>query len=140
MSFCVLFVNYNIELHQTHSSHVCKKIKIFSIKYFFPTLVPLSGVGTTSCCNKQSAVILTSGRLTSTLLKTGVGADDCKCSWDHLNRTGLSCLRKHGRAWDNKFCPLQTLLSFCDRTPSALTRAPSSSSKYRVSSFINILK
>jgi hypothetical protein len=42
---------------------------------------------------------------------------------------GLTCLPKHGGARDNKFdpsddWPLQTLLSFRDRTPSALTARP----------------
>jgi hypothetical protein len=53
------------------------------ILLLFPTRIPV-GVGTTcfsSCCDKDSAFI-TTGRLTSTLLKTGVGANDCKCSRD----------------------------------------------------------
>jgi hypothetical protein len=47
---------------------------------------------------------------------------------------GLKCLPKHGGARDNKFghpsanWPLRTLLSFRDRTPSALTTAPLRSS------------
>jgi hypothetical protein len=37
-----------------------------SILFLLPTLVPLSGVGTTcfsSCCDKDSAIIFTTGRL-----------------------------------------------------------------------------
>jgi hypothetical protein len=39
----------------------------------FTTLIPLSGVGTTcvsSCCDKDSAFIITTGRVTSTLLES----------------------------------------------------------------------
>jgi beta-glucosidase/6-phospho-beta-glucosidase/beta-galactosidase len=46
-----------------------------------PTLIPLGGVGTTcfsSCCDKDSAIIFTTGRLPD----TGVGANDCKCNRD----------------------------------------------------------
>jgi hypothetical protein len=49
-----------------------------------PTLIPLSGVGTTcfsSCCDKDSEIIFTTC-LTSTVLETGVGANDCKCNRD----------------------------------------------------------
>jgi hypothetical protein len=48
------------------------------------TLIPLSVVGTTcfsSCCDKDSAIILATGRLLS-LLETRVGANDCKCNRD----------------------------------------------------------
>jgi hypothetical protein len=55
-------------------------------KYHFPTIAPLNVVGTTcfaSCCDKDSAIILTTGRLPDVnLLETGVGANDCKCSRD----------------------------------------------------------
>jgi hypothetical protein len=73
-------------------------------KYFlFPTLIPLSGtvVGTTcfsSCCDKDSAIIFTPAAcLTSTLLETGMGARDCKCSRDQqLNVSGIYVLtHKH---------------------------------------------
>jgi hypothetical protein len=46
-----------------------------------PTLIPLSGVGTT-CCDKDSAIIFTTGRLPSILLETGAVANNCKCSRD----------------------------------------------------------
>jgi hypothetical protein len=35
-----------------------------------------------SCCDKDSAFIFTTACLTSTLLETGVDANDCKCSRD----------------------------------------------------------
>jgi hypothetical protein len=56
--------------------------KLWSI---FLTLIPLSGVGTcfSSCCDKDSATFLRPAAcLTSTLLETGVDANDCKCSRD----------------------------------------------------------
>jgi hypothetical protein len=78
------------------------------------------------CCDKDSAIIFTTGRLTSTLLETGV-ANDCKCNRDQQ-------LNVASEARDNKFYhpssdwPLRTLLSFRDRTPSTLSAWPSSSS------------
>jgi hypothetical protein len=54
---------------------------IFTLEYLYLlTLIPLSGVGTTcfsSCCDKYSAIIFT-----RTLLETGAGANDRKCSRD----------------------------------------------------------
>jgi hypothetical protein len=51
-----------------------------------PTLIPLSGVGTTcfsSCCDKDSAIFLRPAAcLKSTFLETGVGVNDCKCNQD----------------------------------------------------------
>jgi hypothetical protein len=50
---------------------------VFNLFLFLPTLIPLSGVGTTCFslyCNKDSAIIfMTSACLTSTLLENGVG-------------------------------------------------------------------
>jgi hypothetical protein len=47
-----------------------------------PTIIPLSGVGTT-CFDKDSAIILRSvACLTSSLLETGMGANDCTCNRD----------------------------------------------------------
>jgi hypothetical protein len=65
-------------------------IHVYSCQMFFasslpPSLIPLSGVGTicfSSCCDKDSAIIFTTGRLPSTLFETGVGANDCKCYRD----------------------------------------------------------
>jgi hypothetical protein len=49
----------------------------------------LSGVGTTcfsSYCDKDSAIIFTTGRLLDiNILETEVGANDCKCSRGVLN-------------------------------------------------------
>jgi hypothetical protein len=60
---------------------------IIEIQHLSPTLIPLSGVSATcfsSCCDKDSAIIFLrpAACLTSTLLETGVGANDCKCNWD----------------------------------------------------------
>jgi hypothetical protein len=67
-----------------------------------PTLIPLSGVGTTclsSCCDKDSAIILRPAAcLTSTFLETGVGANA-----NATGTNGLACLPKHGGARDYKF-------------------------------------
>jgi hypothetical protein len=41
-------------------------LKVFTNRLFLPTLIPLSTVGTTcfsSCCDKDSAFIFTTGRL-----------------------------------------------------------------------------
>jgi hypothetical protein len=80
-------------LYKTH----CKRPRLGSVghhwqhcpyhtatSFSFPTLIPLSGVGTTcfsSCCDKDSAIIFTTGRLPD-VNQTGVGANDCKCSRD----------------------------------------------------------
>jgi hypothetical protein len=106
----------------------------------FPTLIPVSGVGTTCFNHKHSVIIFTTGRLplhvTSTLLETGVDANDCKCSREacltsNLLETGvdatnvtttnaagtnsLTCLPKHGGARDDKFwSPIQRLTSTND--------------------------
>jgi hypothetical protein len=57
--------------------------QITSYSFFFLPY-PLSGVSTSyfsSCCDKDSAIILTTGYLSDmTLLETGMGANDCKCS------------------------------------------------------------
>jgi hypothetical protein len=75
----------------------------------------------------------TTGRLTSTLLETGVGANDCKCNWDQqLNvhsTEELEIINFGHPSYDSYDWPLRTLLSFRDRTPSALTAGPSSSSQ-----------
>jgi hypothetical protein len=81
------------------------------------TLILLSGVGTTCFHHdKDSAIIFTTGRLTSTLLETEAGASDCKYSRTNC----LTCLPKHfdhpSYDWT-----LRTLRSFRDRTLSALT-------------------
>jgi hypothetical protein len=47
--------------------------------------IPLSEVGATyfsPCCDKDLVIIFTTDHLTLTLLETGVGANDCKCSRD----------------------------------------------------------
>jgi hypothetical protein len=52
----------------------------------FPTVIPLSGVGTTcfsSCCDKDSAIILRPAACLTSLLGNGVGGNDCKWSRDH---------------------------------------------------------
>jgi hypothetical protein len=71
--------------------------------FLFPTLNPLSGVGTT-CFHHvvikiRHLFLQPATCLTSTLLETGVGANDCKCSRDQQ----ITCLPKHGGARDNKF-------------------------------------
>jgi hypothetical protein len=53
---------------------------------FLPTLIPLSEVSSwynmfSSCCDKDSAFICTTGRLPDDL-ETRVDANDCKCSRD----------------------------------------------------------
>jgi hypothetical protein len=72
--------------------------------FLSPTLIPLSGVGATcfsSCCDKDSAIIFTTGRL-----------PDVNPSWklewvltiaNETGTNGLTCLPKHGGARDNKF-------------------------------------
>jgi hypothetical protein len=58
---------------------------------------------------------------------------------------GLTCLPKHGGARDNKFwspilwLAIETVLSFRDRTPSALTARPSSSSTLNIAIMYNNL-
>jgi hypothetical protein len=92
---------------------------------FLPIL--LSGVGATcfsSCCDKDSAIIFTTGRLTSTLLETGV-----QTTANAAGTNGLTCLPKHGGARDNKFLVTRPMtdqsLSFRNRKPSVLTEEPS---------------
>jgi hypothetical protein len=106
-----------------------------SSSFPFPTL---SWVGTTcfsSYYDKDSAIFLRPAAcLTSTLLENGVGANDCKCSRDQLldvRSTEELEIINFGLfyAW-----PLRTLLSFRDRTPSALTAGPSSSSTAQLTS------
>jgi hypothetical protein len=75
---------------------------LYRILLLPPTLIPLSGVRKTcfsSCCDKDSAIIFTTGRLTSSLLETGVGATIANAT----GTNGLTCLPKHGGARDNKF-------------------------------------
>jgi hypothetical protein len=52
-----------------------------------------------SCCDKDSAIIFTTGRLTSTLLETGVDATTANAA----RTNSLTCLPKHRGARDNKF-------------------------------------
>jgi hypothetical protein len=52
---------------------------VFSFSYPYPT--KWGRYNMFSCCDKDSAFIFTTGRLPDvTLLETGVGANDCKCS------------------------------------------------------------
>jgi hypothetical protein len=88
--------------------------------FLFPTLIPLSEVGTARfhhvVIKIRQLFLRPVASLTWTLLETGVGSNDCKCSRDQR-------LNVHGGARDNKFghpsydWPLRTLLSFTDRTP-----------------------
>jgi hypothetical protein len=56
------------------------------VSLLFPTLIPLSGVGTTSfhhvVIKIRHLFLRMAACLTSTLLETGVDANDCKCSRD----------------------------------------------------------
>jgi hypothetical protein len=74
----------------------------FQYLLLFPTLIPLSEVGTVfhHVVIKTRQLFLPAACLTSTLLETGVGANDCKCNRDQ--RPNVS---KHGGAWNNKFWP-----------------------------------
>jgi hypothetical protein len=98
-----------------------------------PTLIPLSGVVT---CDKDSAIILATGRLPDVI-------PFLKLEWvlttaNATGTNGLTCLPKHGGARNNNFChpsydwPLGTLLRFCDRTPSSLIAEPSSCSQFLI--------
>jgi hypothetical protein len=60
-------------------SRLTKNYILIILSFFF--LPTLSGIGTCflSCCDKDSSIIFTTC-LTSTLLETGVGANDCKSS------------------------------------------------------------
>jgi hypothetical protein len=93
-----------------------------------PTFIPLSGVVQHVfhhvVIKIQQLFLRPAGCMTSTLLETGAGANDCKYSWDQQ-------LNVPSEARDNKFWslwPFRTLLSFRDRTSSVLTAAPSNSS------------
>jgi hypothetical protein len=58
------------------SSQSCR----LNVLLLSPTPILLSGIGRTcfsSCCDKDSAIIFTAACLTSSLLKTGVGANGC---------------------------------------------------------------
>jgi hypothetical protein len=96
-------------VHHMETSTFCWSINTKSMSMSCPpTLIPLSGVGTTcfsSCCDKDSTIIFTTGRL-----------PDVNPPWNWsgcikplvpiANATGtngLTCLPKHGEDRDNKF-------------------------------------
>jgi hypothetical protein len=63
-------VLYEYNMHNTAEKHFSIAGRVASRLYrqifLSPTLIPLSGVGTTcfsSCCDKDSAIIFTTGRL-----------------------------------------------------------------------------
>jgi hypothetical protein len=81
--------NSNLEILHRFQNSVFRTIlnaPWFTKSNLPPTLIPLSGVGTTcfsSCCDKIRQFFLRpAAYLTSTLLETGVGANDCKCNRD----------------------------------------------------------
>jgi hypothetical protein len=97
--------------------------------FLFSTLILLSEVGTK--CYHHIVIkirhidLRPAACLTSTLLETGVDANDCNCS----RANSLTCLPKHeiilfGHPSNDR--PLRTMLSFCDCTLSALTAQPPS--------------
>jgi hypothetical protein len=96
----------------------------FTPFFLFITFISLSGIGTkyfTSRCDIDSAIIFTTGRWPDVNLhKTGVGANDCKCSWDQQPRAIRSTeelkIINFGHPYDD-WC-LRTLLSFRDRPSS----------------------
>jgi hypothetical protein len=76
--------------------------------FLFPTLIPLSRVGTT--CFHRVAIkirqlfLRPAACLTSSLLENGVDANGCKCSRDQQ----FNGLPKHGGTRNNKFWSLMT--------------------------------
>jgi hypothetical protein len=110
----------------------CGQLSIYV--FIFLPFSHTSGLGTTwqcvlSCCDKDSAIIFTTGRLP---LKPSLKLEWVLTTANSVGTNGLTCLPKHGGALNNKFWspyawPLRTLLSFRDRTPSALSKGPSSS-------------
>jgi hypothetical protein len=82
-----------------HAARVSCLVELLA--YPFPTLIPLSGVGTTYfhvVIKVWQLFLRPAACLTLTPLETGVSANDCKCGTN-----GLTCLPKHGGARDNKF-------------------------------------
>jgi hypothetical protein len=93
--------------HSTYIFCVHKDVFLFWIwvfkMYLLPTLIPLSRVGST-CFHHvvikiRQLFLHPAAFLTSTLLKTEAGANDCKFN----DTKGLTYLPKHGGARDNKF-------------------------------------
>jgi hypothetical protein len=90
------------------------------IFFFYPYLTKWGWYNMfSSCCDKDSGIVFKTGRLTSILLKTGLGT-----TANAAGINGLTCLRKHRRARDNLLVTYP-MAGLCDRClASAIARQP----------------
>jgi hypothetical protein len=88
LSFMNVILNRLISFIFINNSSLCSSLEFYLS--FYQKLVH---------CDKDSAIIFTTGRLQTSTLKTGVGTTTANAT----GTNGLTCLPKHVGARDNKF-------------------------------------